>query len=187
MILANSIINLIKAEYKAFEEQMYNGKTKVERDELAQFFTPPEISIKLLEAYDVESLAGKIIRDPTSGSGNLLAAVIIAGADPDKILGNDYDTRMVRACRERIRTIPDRLETVDKTFADELREKLKSFNDWQIHKGDATDSFCLTYFGPDYKQKLEDHYYEVNLGPYVMCLVDIELTDEQKEFLKEVD
>lgn len=182
MNIKSEIKNLIKEEYKAFEEQMYTGKTKAERDELAQFFTPPEISIKLLEAYDVESLAGKIIRDPTSGSGNLLAAVIIAGADADKILGNDYDARMVKACRERIKTIPDRLEAIDKKFADELREKLKSFNDWQIHRGDATDSFCLKEFGPDYKQKLEQHYLydgEATLFPV--------LSKEQEEFLREVD
>ena len=134
---------------------MYAGKTKEERDELAQFFTPPEISIKLLEMYNVKSLINKVIQDPCSGSGNLLAAAIIAGADLDKVLGNDYDAAMVKLCRERIRTIPDRLEEIDKEFANSLKAKLKEFHDWQIHQGNALHEFALTYFGKDY----EDYYF----------------------------
>lgn len=186
MKLDNKTKTLIITEYDSFKEYMYANSPKCVRDQLGQFFTPAGATIMMLEKLEADWSNGNIL-DPTSGSGNLLSAAIIAGADPDKVFGNDYDTRMVRACRERIRTIPDRLETVDKTFADKLREKLKSFSDWQIHKGDATDSFCLTYFGPDYKQKLEDHYYEVNLGHYVMCLTGNELTDKQEEFLREVD
>ncbi|MCI6704018.1 MAG: SAM-dependent methyltransferase [Erysipelotrichaceae bacterium] len=185
MKLTNKIINLITTEYNAFKDYMYANSPKDIRDNLGQFFTPSNITIQMLDLYD--DLSVSKILDPCSGSGNLLAAAIIAGAGSNKVFGNDYDVRMVRACRERIRTIPDRLETVDKTFADELREKLKSFNDWQIHKGDATDSFCLTYFGPDYKQKLEEHYLNSNIGPYAFSLLDAELTDEQKEFLREVD
>lgn len=185
MKLSEEIKLEIKKEFEDFKHKMYDGKTLEERKKLDQFFTPPQVSIPLLE--NLETVKGIDILDPTSGSGNLLAAAIIAGADPNKVFGNDYDVRMVRACRERIRTIPDRLETVDKTFADKLREELKSFNDWQIHKGDATDSFCLTYFGLDYKQKLEEHYLDSNIGLYAFSLLDAELTDEQKEFLREVD
>ena len=158
MNLTEEIKNLIITEYKAFEDFMYAGKTKEERDELAQFFTPPEISIKLLEAYNVKDLSGKIILDPTSGSGNLLAAALIAGADSDKIFGNDYDAAMVKLCRERIRTIPDRLEEIDKEFANSLKAKLKDFNDWQIHQGNALQARCLIEFGEEYDTNYNPEY-----------------------------
>ena len=158
MIITKRQIRNIFFEFNKFKEYMYAGKTKEERDELAQFFTPPEISIKLLEMYNVESLINKVIQDPCSGSGNLLAAAIIAGADLDKVLGNDYDAAMVKLCRERIRTIPDRLEEIDKEFADSLRIKLKEFNDWQIHQGNALQARCLIEFGEEYDANYNPDY-----------------------------
>ena len=137
MNLTEEIKNLIITEYKVFEDFMYAGKTKEERDELAQFFTPPEISIKLLEAYNVKDLSGKIIRDPTSGSGNLLAAALIAGADSDKVFGNEYDATMVKLCRERLNKVCDILGK-------------PHIQDWQIHQGNALIPDCLTEFGPEY-------------------------------------
>lgn len=147
MKLSLEIKKLIRKEYKAFEDFMYAGKTKEQRDELAQFFTPPEISIKLIE--ELSDLEGNIL-DPTSGSGNLLAAAIIAGADVTKVYGNEYDQAMVELCRDRIKNIPDRLEKEDKEFADKLRGQLKNFEDWQIHQGNALIPDCLTEFGPEY-------------------------------------
>ena len=105
MKLSEEIKNKIKQEYKEFETFMYAGKTREERIELAQFFTPPIVSIKLIETFDTETLANKVILDPTCGSGNLLAACLIAGADSDKILGNDFDYTMVKICRERLNKI----------------------------------------------------------------------------------
>ena len=58
--------------------------------------------------------------------------------------------------------------------------------DWQIHRGDATDSFCITYFGTDYKEKLKQHYLDEAQGDYAFSLVSV-LTKEQEEFLSEVD
>ena len=126
-----------------------------ERQELDQFFTPPEISIKLIE--ELSDLSGNVL-DPTSGSGNLLAAALIAGADSQRVFGNEYDAAMVKLCRERIKTIPDRLEAVDKDFADELREKLRSFNDWQIHQGNALQARCLIEFGEEYDNNYNPDY-----------------------------
>jgi type I restriction-modification system DNA methylase subunit len=105
MKLSKEIKNKIKQEYKEFEKSMYAGKTKEERDELGQFFTPPAVSIKLIETFEAETLADKVILDPTCGSGNLLAACLIAGADLDKIFGNDFDYTMVKICRERLNKI----------------------------------------------------------------------------------
>lgn len=158
MIITKRQIRNIFFEFNKFKEYMYAGKTKEERDELAQFFTPPEISIKLLEMYNVESLINKVIQDPCSGSGNLRAAAIIAGADLDKVLGNDYDAAMVKLCRERIRTIPDRLEEIDKEFANSLKAKLKEFHGWQIHQGNALQARCLIEFGEEYDTNYNPEY-----------------------------
>ena len=169
MKLSKETKDLIIQEYNGFKDQMYAGKTKEERDELAQFFTPPEISIRLIEAYNVKSLAGKIIRDPTSGSGNLLAACLIAGADSDKVFGNDYDPTMVKVCRNRLNNVCDMLGK-------------PHIRDWQVHRGDARDPFCLTEFGPDYKEALEQHFLQEDdpLGIFGV-------SDEHREFLTEVD
>lgn len=145
MNLTEEIKNLIITEYKAFEDFMYAGKTKEERDELAQFFTPPEISIKLLEAYNVKDLSGKIIRDPTSGSGNLLAAALIAGADSDKVFGNEYDQRMVNACKERLNKVCDMLGK-------------PRIQEWQIHQGNALQARCLIEFGEEYDTNYNPEY-----------------------------
>lgn len=145
MNLTEEIKNLIITEYKAFKDFMYAGKTKEERDELAQFFTPPEISIKLLEAYNVKDLSGKIIRDPTSGSGNLLAAALIAGADSDKVFGNEYDATMVKLCRERLNKVCDLLGK-------------PHIQDWQIHQGNALQARCLIEFGEEYDTNYNPEY-----------------------------
>ena len=155
MKLSKEVKALIRKEYEEFKESMYANKSLEERQELDQFFTPPEISIKLIE--ELSDLSGNVL-DPTSGSGNLLVAAIIAGADLDKVLGNDYDAAMVKLCRERIRTIPDRLEEIDKEFANSLKAKLKEFNDWQIHQGNALQARCLIEFGEEYDNNYNPEY-----------------------------
>ena len=134
MKLSREVKDLIKKEYDEFKDQMYAGKTKEERDDLAQFFTPPEISFRLIE--ELTDLSGNIL-DPTSGSGNLLAAALIAGADSDKIFGNDYDYTMVILCRDRLNKVCDMLGK-------------PHIKDWQVHRGNALHEFALTYFNEDY-------------------------------------
>ena len=56
---------------------------------------------------------------------------MIAGADPDKVFGNDYDQIMVDACRARLQKINPAVQ------------------DWQIHRGDATDPRSFD-FSPEY-------------------------------------
>jgi hypothetical protein len=168
----SKIIEILDSE--EFMSNLYEGLDEKKRDELGQFYTPGKICIQMIEQYDTESFSGKNILDPTAGSGNLLIAMLIAGADSDKIYGNELDATAVKLCRKRINRACDILSK-------------PRINDWQIHKGDATDSFCLTYFGPDYKQKLEDHYLDGNTGPYAFSLFGAELTEEQEEFLREVD
>ena len=140
MKLSKETKQLIRKEYEEFKESMYAGKSLKERQELDQFFTPPEISIRLIE--ELSDLSGNVL-DPTSGSGNLLAAALIAGADVDKVFGNEYDETMVKLCRERLNKVCDLLNK-------------PHIKDWQIHQGNALHRFAITYFGEDY----EEMYYD---------------------------
>ena len=130
MKLSEEIKLKIKKEFEEFKHKMYDGKTLEERKKLDQFFTPPQVSIPLLE--NLETVKDIDILDPTSGSGNLLAAALIAGADPQRVFGNEYDATMVKACRERLKAINPEVK------------------DWQIHQGNALITDCLTEFSPEY-------------------------------------
>lgn len=136
MKLSKETKQLIRKEYDEFKELMYANKSLKERQELDQFFTPPEISIRLIE--ELTDLSGNIL-DPTSGSGNLLAAALIAGADSDKVFGNDYDETMVKLCRERLNKVCDMIGKTHIKY-------------WQIHQGNALHKFALTYFDEDYEE-----------------------------------
>lgn len=167
MRLSKEVKELIIQEYENFKAYMYANSPKDVRDKLGQFFTPALVVIEMLERLPDDALNGNIL-DPTSGSGNLLAACLIAGAESSKVFGNEYDPAMVKACRARLNKVCDMLGK-------------PRLNDWQIHRGDATDSFCITYFGPDYKQKLEAHYLDEQYSLFPM------LTKTQEDFLKGVD
>ena len=140
MKLSKETKQLIRKEYEEFKESMYANKSLEERQELDQFFTPPEISIRLIE--ELSDLSGNVL-DPTSGSGNLLAAALIAGADVDKVFGNEYEETMVKLCRERLNKVCDLLDK-------------PHIKDWQIHQGNALHRFAITYFGEDYEEMYFD-------------------------------
>ena len=89
MVLSEEIKNKIKEEYNEWFNSQYGDKTLEERRELGAFFTPRELTIKMIEK--INTLSGKTILDPTCGTGNLLAGCIIAGADPTLIYGNEFD------------------------------------------------------------------------------------------------
>lgn len=91
----NNIIN----EYEQWKEHMYAGKTKEERQKMGQFFTPPELSIQMIEKFDSFDTDWL---DPTIGAGNLIAAVIMAGADPKRCYGNELDADILEICRQRL-------------------------------------------------------------------------------------
>ena len=90
----------IQAEYDAWQAQQYVGKDKKERQKLGQFFTPPALTVKMLEKF--ESLEDKDILDPTVGSGGLLAAAIIAGADPKRCYGIELDPEVLEIAKRRL-------------------------------------------------------------------------------------
>ena len=73
----------IKDEFDQWKHKMYANKTLTERQDIGAFFTPPELSIKMIEKFN--DLNDSIL-DPTAGAGGLLAACIMAGADPKKFM-----------------------------------------------------------------------------------------------------
>ena len=142
MILTQEVKDLITKEFEEFKAQMYAGKTKEERQKLGQFFTPAAISIQMIERFHCDSLAGKKILDPACGSGNLLAACLLAGADSDKVFGNELDKTMLDTCRKRLNRICVQLGKPKIPFH-------------HLHQGDATDKKALTVFSSAYKPKEE--------------------------------
>ena len=131
---------------KEFMSDLYEGLIDEKRKELGQVYTPGKICIQMIEAFDCDTLAGKTILDPACGSGNLLIACLIAGADTDKIFGNELDPVAVELCRKRINRA---CRLLGKPY----------IKDWQIHRGDGTDPKSLE-FSPDYKYV---EYEQVNL------------------------
>jgi type I restriction-modification system DNA methylase subunit len=99
MKLSDEIKNKIIEEYSQWTETQYAGKTLEERQKLGAFFTPPELTIQMIEKYD--NLDGNIL-DPAAGAAGLLVACIIAGASPDQIYANEIDKDILNKCKERL-------------------------------------------------------------------------------------
>lgn len=131
----NKILEILDS--KEFMSDLYEGLDEQKRIELGQFYTPGKICIQMIEKFSLDTLSGKTILDPTVGSGNLLIACLIAGADSDKVYGNEYDSVAVDLCRKRINRACDILGK-------------PHIRDWQIHQGNALIADCLTKFGPEY-------------------------------------
>ena len=128
-----------------FRITLYDGLDEGTRKDLGQFYTPAAVCISMIESYDMESFSGLTVLDPTCGSGNLLIAMLIAGADSDKIYGNEYDSRAVALCRKRINRACDILGK-------------SHIKDFQIHQGNALQSRCLTEFSEEYDANYRPEY-----------------------------
>lgn len=131
MILNEEVKNKIREEYENWFEGQYGNTTKEERKRLGAVYTPPDITIKMIEMFNCEDLKNKKILDPSCGSGNLLTACIIAGATPEMVYGNEVQEEMVDLCRRRL-----------------AKYGVPKNN---IHRGDATDEYCLSVFGDEYE------------------------------------
>lgn len=130
---------------KEFMSDLYEGLDKKTRDELGQFYTPAKICIQMIEMFKATEFSGKNILDPCCGSGNLLIAMLAAGADSDKLYGNDCDERVVKLCRNRINKACDILGK-------------PHIQDWQIHQGNALQARCLIEFGEEYDTNYNPEY-----------------------------
>ena len=130
MKLTNKIKEAIIKEYNEFVDRQYGTTTEAERKALGANFTPAEITIQMIEK--LPNLDGDIL-DPCCGAGSLLAGCIIAGADPNKVYGNEYEEQFVNLAKQRLGKF--------------------GVPDWHIHQGDATKihDIAKENFGPDYK------------------------------------
>ena len=99
MNLSEEIKNKIQEEYDAWANAQYAGKDKKERQKLGQFFTPPQLTIRMLEKF--ENLEGNVL-DPCLGAGGLIAAAVIAGADPLKCYGIELDPSILEVAKKRL-------------------------------------------------------------------------------------
>ena len=99
MTLSEEIKNKIQEEYDAWANIQYAGKDKKERQKLGQFFTPPPLTIRMLEKF--ENLEGNVL-DPCLGAGGLIAAAVIAGADPSKCYGIELDPSILEVAKKRL-------------------------------------------------------------------------------------
>lgn len=91
---------LIQAEYDTWKDIQYGEKDKKARQTIGAFFTPPPLSIKMLEKFD--SVVRKSMLDPTLGAGGLIAAAVIAGADPRKCYGIELDPDILKIAKQRL-------------------------------------------------------------------------------------
>ena len=100
MKISDNIKQAIEAEYKAWESQLWAGKDLKERQSKGQFATPPTLVFKMLEKFD--SIEDKDILDPCLGAVNLIAAAIIAGADPKRCYGIELDPEVLQVAKRRL-------------------------------------------------------------------------------------
>ena len=139
----NKIIEILDSQ--EFKSNLYEGLTEDKRKKLNQFYTPGRLCIQMIEKFDCDSLSNKNILDPTCGSGNLLIACLIAGADSDKLFGNEYDSIAVDLCRKRLNRCCDILNK-------------PHIKDYQVHQGNALGKWCLTDFSEEYLTKFDPQY-----------------------------
>lgn len=99
MKLTAEQISAIKEEYIHWKDKMYADNSLSRRKDFGQFFTPPELSIKMLEKFD--NTDGTIL-DPCCGAGNLLVAAIKAGFDPTKVYGIEIDEEILKIAHSRL-------------------------------------------------------------------------------------
>lgn len=73
----------------------------------------------MLEKFD--TVVGKRILDPAAGCGGLLAACVLAGADPRMVFGIELDENIAAVARERLAALgvpPENIKVGDALVAE---------------------------------------------------------------------
>lgn len=117
-----NIHNNIIPEYESWKEVMYAGKSKEERRKMGQFFTPPELTVGMIERFN--TLDGDCL-DSTCGAGNLLIGMVFAKFQYynencrlnswnktfqdciDEIYGVELDSDILKVCHDRLQHLCD--------------------------------------------------------------------------------
>lgn len=146
MNLTEQIKQNIQNEYDSWFESQYGNVSPEKRAELGAFYTPPNVIYQMLEK--VKTLDTKIL-DPCCGTGNLLAACIIAGADPDNIYGNEYNEEFMLLARERLKKL---------CANPEYNTTGHEFINWHIHQGNALQLKCCSEFDKNYDKNYNPKY-----------------------------
>ena len=133
MKLSEETKQKIIEEYNTWFNYQYGDKSLEERRELGAFFTPPELTIKMIEMFSCDDLSNKSILDPTLGAGGLIAGCILAGADPKLCFGNELDYNILQIAKKRLGKL--------------------GVPDENLHQGDATNpkAIARSSFTKDYK------------------------------------
>ena len=129
MKLNNNIKAKIQAEYDSWKDKMWPDMDKKTRQKLGQFHTPPQLTIRMIEKFD--SIKDKDILDPCLGAGNLIAAAIIAGADPSKCYGIELDPVVHKVAQLRLSKLgvpPCNIVQGDALDPKSYEEKLQPFS-----------------------------------------------------------
>lgn len=81
------------------DQLLLTGEISDTKRDLGQFFTPMPL------AHDLVALAGvrpeHLVLEPSVGSGNLVAAIVMAQGGGANVFGYELDPRLHRECRER--------------------------------------------------------------------------------------
>lgn len=104
LTLLSDQVGIMYHYYYQYKNNLYAGNSMEKRSQLGQFYTPPQLSSKMLEKYDcdLKEFKDKTILDPTAGSGLLLLDALIAGSEPDKVFGIELDEEVLNLAHERL-------------------------------------------------------------------------------------
>lgn len=104
LTLLSDQIGIMYHYYYQFKNNLYGSNDMEKRKDLGQFYTPPQLSSKMLEKYDcdLKEFRNKTILDPTAGSGLLLLDSLIAGSEPDRVFGIELDEEVLSLAHDRL-------------------------------------------------------------------------------------
>lgn len=154
MKLTDEQKTLIIDEFEAYKKVMYaNFSSKEERQKLGAFYTPAQLSIRMVEKF--ENLEGTIL-DPCVGNGALLMAVILAGADPKNCYGIELNIDTLKNCRKHLCSPEDFKRVYNEDIVGNSYLKGNYVPIENIHQGNSLNDSCYNFIdaknSPDYKE-----------------------------------